>query len=157
MRDSGRPLIVPDTIAYSGWVRFPETAWIRSHAGAPIRVRGEVVGFLTASSALPGFFDPSRADALQAFADSASLAIENARLYEETVRRNRELALLNRVTAASAASLEIEPILDTVCREMVSALGLAGAGAALIDEEKDNAVVVAEYWSPTWFYLFSPE
>ena len=148
MRDTGRPLVIPDTAAYPGWVRFPETAWIRSYAGAPIRVRGEVVGFLTASSALPGFFDPSRADALQAFADSASLAIENARLYEETVRRNRELALLNRVTAASAASLEIEPILDTVCREMVSALGLAGAGAALIDEEKDNAVVVAEYWSP---------
>jgi PAS domain S-box-containing protein len=148
MRDSGRPLVVPDTAAYSGWVRFPQTAWIRSHAGAPIRVRGEVVGFLLASSASPGFFNPSHADPLQAFADSASLAVQNARLYEETVRRNRELALLNRVVAASAASDEIEPILEMVCRELVSALGLAGAGAALIDEARDQAAVVAEYLSP---------
>ncbi|MBN1138541.1 MAG: GAF domain-containing protein [Anaerolineae bacterium] len=148
MRDSGKPLIVPDTAAYSGWVRFPETAWIRSHAGAPIRVRGVVVGFLLASSASPGFFDSSHAEPLQAFANSASLAIEHARLYEEAVRRNRELALLNRVAAASAASHDIEPILEVVCRELLSALGLAGAGAALIDEEKDQAVVVVECWSP---------
>jgi len=148
MRDSGRPFIVPDTAAYSGWVRFPETAWIRSHAGAPIQVRGEVVGFLLASSASPGFFNPSHADPLQAFADSASVAIENARLYEETVRRNRELALINRVVAASAASQEIEPILEMVCRELVSAFDLAIAGAALFDEVKGVAVVVADYLSP---------
>jgi PAS domain S-box-containing protein len=148
MRDSGRPLIVPDTAAYPGWVRFPETAWIRSHAGAPIQVRGEVVGFLLASSASPGFFDPSHAGPLQAFADSASLAVENARLYEETVRRNRELALLNRVVAASAASQEIEPILEMVCRELVPALDLAIAGASVIDETKGEAAIVAEYMSP---------
>lgn len=148
MRDSGRPLIVPDTAAYPGWVRFPETSWIRSNAGAPIRVRGEVVGFLLASSASPGFFNLSHADSLQAFADSASLAIENARLYEEAVQRNRELALLNRVVAASAASNEIEPILETVCRELVSAFDLAIAGASIIDEEKGEGAVVASCLSP---------
>ncbi len=148
MRDSGRPLIIPDTAAYSGWVRFPQTAWIRSHAGAPIRVKGEVVGFLLASSASPGFFNPSHADPLQAFADSASLAFENARLYEETVQRNRELALLNRVVAASAASNEIEPILETVCRELVSAFDLTIAGASVVDEAKGEGIVVATYLSP---------
>ncbi len=80
--------------------------------------------------------------------DSASLALENARLYEETVQRNRELALLNRVVAASAASDEIEPILETVCRELVSAFDLAIAGAALLDEAEGQAAVVADYLSP---------
>jgi two-component system cell cycle sensor histidine kinase/response regulator CckA len=148
IRDGGRPLVVPDTGAYPGWVHIPETAWISSHASAPIRVRDEVVGFLMVDSASPGFFDPSDADPLQAFADSASLAIENARLYEEAVRRNRELASLNRIVAASAASHEIEPILDMVCRELVSALDLAIAGASVVDEAKGEAAMVTAYLSP---------
>jgi PAS domain S-box-containing protein len=40
---------------------------------------------------------------------------ERKRAEEEIRRRNRELILLNRVIAASAASLELEAILETVC------------------------------------------
>ena len=63
----------------------------------------------------------------------------------ETRRRNRELALLNQVIAASAAGLEAEAVLDLACRELALAFDLPYANAALLDEEKVIARVVADY------------
>jgi PAS domain S-box-containing protein len=59
--------------------------------------------------------------------------------------RNRELALLNRVIAASSAGQSIERILEVVCRELALAFGVPQSAAALFNEEKTEAVVVAEY------------
>ena len=66
---------------------------------------------------------------------------------EEIRRRNQELALLNRVIAASAASLEPEAILDTVCRELAQTLAVPQAGAVMLTTDK-MLQIVAEYISP---------
>jgi two-component system cell cycle sensor histidine kinase/response regulator CckA len=59
--------------------------------------------------------------------------------------RNRELALLNQIIAASATSLEPGPVLDTVCRELVDALEVPYVAAALLNEEKTSARIIAEH------------
>ncbi len=64
---------------------------------------------------------------------------------EEKIRRhNRELELLNRVIAASTSDLGPEAILEAGCRELAQAFEVPQA-AALLNEEKTTAVVVAEY------------
>ncbi|MFQ5578073.1 MAG: PAS domain S-box protein, partial [Anaerolineae bacterium] len=70
---------------------------------------------------------------------------ERKRTEKEIRRRNRELALLNRVIAASAASLEPEDVLEMACRELALAFDVPQAVAALLNEEKTAAVAVAEY------------
>jgi PAS domain S-box-containing protein len=64
---------------------------------------------------------------------------------EEIRRRNRDLAVLNRVIAASASIDSIEPILEIVCRELAQALELPYAVAALTNRDRSIATVVAEY------------
>jgi len=66
---------------------------------------------------------------------------------EELHRRNRELALLNRIIAASAATpgKDQEAILEVVCRELALALNVPHAVAALLDKMKTTITVVAEY------------
>jgi len=72
--------------------------------------------------------------------------ITDRRLAEAEIRRrNRELALLNRVIAATAASRDIESILEIACRELALALDVPQAAAAIINEEGTAAVVIAEY------------
>jgi signal transduction histidine kinase len=66
-------------------------------------------------------------------------------LYAEARRRNRELALLNRVIAASAASQEIETILEMVCRELARIFDLPQAAAGLLSEDRTEVIVVADY------------
>jgi len=68
---------------------------------------------------------------------------------EEIRRRNRELALLNRIIAASAAtpSKDQEAILEVACRELALAFKLPHATATLLDQKKTTATVAAEYSS----------
>ena len=64
---------------------------------------------------------------------------------EKFQRRTRELTLLNRVIAASVASMELEHIMEKTCRELALAFEVPQAAAFLLNEEKTEATVVAEF------------
>ncbi len=103
MIEADKAMIISDTRVYPGWVSAPEQAWVRSYAGAPIRVRGVVVGLLNVDSATPDFFTSQHADILCAFAGHAAVALENARLYRAT---QQELVERKRTERALRASEE---------------------------------------------------
>lgn len=98
MEQSGRPLAIPDTEGHPNWTAIPETEWVKSYAGAPLRFRGKTIGFLNLCSERAGAYSQQDAQSLQVFADQAAVAIENARLYaqaqdEITDRKRAERAL----------------------------------------------------------------
>jgi PAS domain S-box-containing protein len=62
----------------------------------------------------------------------------------EIQQRNRELALLNQVIAASTLSGEPEIFLEVVCRELVQAFDLSRVNVMLFERENTEAVIVAE-------------
>ena len=90
MQETGRPVVIPDTSSYPGWLKAAGMAWVRSYAAAPIRVRDRIIGFLNVDSATPGFFDRAHADRLSAFADQASLALANAELFRIVEQGKRD-------------------------------------------------------------------
>ncbi len=120
MIEAGQPRIVSDTSAYPGWLAWPEMRWLRSYVGAPIVVRGAVVGFLNLDSATPHFFTEEHAHRLRTFADQAAIALQNAELYQETVRSYDRLALAYRagVALAQIGSEEMlrQEIVQWACR-----------------------------------------
>jgi two-component system cell cycle sensor histidine kinase/response regulator CckA len=63
---------------------------------------------------------------------------------EKLRRRNRELALLNQVIAASATNPDPESVLDIACRELARAFEVYRVTVALFNEERTAATVVAE-------------
>lgn len=89
MYESGRPLVIPDTARSPYWTVCPETRWVRSYAGAPIRVQGKVIGFLNLDVDIPNYYNQTHADRLQAFADQAGVAIHNAQLLTD-LRKSRD-------------------------------------------------------------------
>jgi len=94
----------------------------------PIRLRGEPIGVLEFSDE-----DASRAwsederDLVEALADQAALALENARLFEETQSRAQREQLINEITARVRASTNIETILRTTAEELAKTLNLPRA------------------------------
>jgi signal transduction histidine kinase len=93
MQKIGQPVAIPYVERDEEWVYSrPEHTWIKSYAGAPIRIQGQVVGFLNVNSTTPGFFNQAHAEQLQAFADQAAIAIQNARLYRQAQEELAERA-----------------------------------------------------------------
>lgn len=63
-------------------------------------------------------------------------------------RRNRELTLLNQIIAASSADMEFETVLNITCKELAVAFDAPRATAALFDQNKKKAQIVARYRNP---------
>jgi PAS domain S-box-containing protein len=145
MVETGMPLIIPDTQTYPQWVDIPETRWIRSYAGVPIRVKGETVGFLNLNSVTPGFYTPAYAEGLQAFASQVAVAIENARMYEEIKTRRRYLETLLQVNATLRSTLPLNEVLSTITRGTGETLGYVGSLILLPDAMGDRLIVGAAW------------
>jgi len=62
---------------------LPGAGWIRSFIGAPIKRKDKLLGFLNLDAATPNFFETKHLSRLQALANQAAIAIENAQLFKE--------------------------------------------------------------------------
>jgi PAS domain S-box-containing protein len=91
MIETGQARLIMDVRGDPNWIEVAETAWIRSSIATPIQAHGQVIGFLHLDSATPNHFTAQDIEVLEAFANQAAIAIENAQLYEETRRSNIEL------------------------------------------------------------------
>ncbi|HOG46688.1 MAG TPA: GAF domain-containing protein [Anaerolineae bacterium] len=92
------PLIINDIKTENPEVQLPEGLQVRALIGVPLVVRGAARGILAMGKVEPGFY---RRDDLQnavAFANQAAIAIENARLYRETIDEKRKTETILRET-----------------------------------------------------------
>jgi signal transduction histidine kinase len=87
---SGEPLLVPDVRREPRYTSLPQAGEIRSEVAVPLKARERVVGVMHAQSDRLDAFDESDVVVLQALADQAAVAIENATLYEQA----QQLAVL---------------------------------------------------------------
>jgi signal transduction histidine kinase len=95
MVETGEPVVIHDIHADPCWIHVPGTERLRSYAGAPIRARGETIGFLAVQSITPGHFEWTDAQRLRAFADQTAIALENARLFEDARTTAKRLQTLS--------------------------------------------------------------
>lgn len=92
---------------------------MRSFLGVPIVLRGVAYGnlYLTEKGGREDFGDEDL-ELVQLLAAQAAVAIENARLYENSTRWLRQLESLNEVGNALASELELDPLLSLVARRL---------------------------------------
>ncbi len=91
----------------------------RSAILVPLRVEGFVVGALALLSIQPNAFSPDDEPLFRSLADHMSLALHNARLYEESQRRIAELTALQEVAAQVTATLDLRQALETVAQRLM--------------------------------------
>ena len=123
--ETGQALIIPNTDLDANWIRFDRSSWIKSYAGAPIFRRGEIVGFINVNSSIPGFYSPKVGIILQAFANQAAIALENARLYQNVHDQMNEANTLYRairplINAAEDVKMLAQQITVSVTQEFAS-------------------------------------
>lgn len=85
------PYIVADTYIDNLHVNNPDLPRTRSELALPLKVHGKVIGVLDVQSTEPSAYNQDDVKILSILSDQVALAIQNARLLEESQRMLREL------------------------------------------------------------------
>jgi PAS domain S-box-containing protein len=116
--ETREPLLINEGVAeasvqYGSWVSTGELS--KSVLFVPLVTGGSVTGVISLQNIdREHAFSEADVRLLTTLAGSLSVALDNARLVDETRRRNAELALINSVQEALAGELELQAIYDSV-------------------------------------------
>ena len=90
----------------------------------PVKLRGEVIGILHIESADPlREWQQDDVSLVQAVAERAAFAMENARLFQDARRRAAKERLISEATSRISSAFNVENILRTTAEELERVLG----------------------------------
>ncbi len=139
-----KPALVPDTSKDDRWLRRADDSANKSGAKSaicvPLMARDRLVGVLTLVHSVPNAFNEQHLELMQAIADQASVAVLNARLYNESQRTARVMSALAEGAAAINASLEMPDVWRRVLNQTMQALQVETVALALIDNVSNDLV-----------------
>ena len=103
----------------------------------PLLVGDEVRGVISLQNVdREHAFSDSDVRLLQTLANSMSVALENARLFDETQRRTRETAALAEVGRDISSTLDLATVMDRIARHAKDLLGADNSAIFLPDAER---------------------
>ena len=114
--ENGNPLAILDVAKDARWnssAASSPTEFV-SYLGAPLQIKNRVMGVIDVMTRAPREFTPEEIDFLTALAARASIAIQNARLLEETQQRAMELQVLRQASLSLNSSLDLTEVLNAI-------------------------------------------
>jgi GAF domain-containing protein len=145
----GEPAIIPDTEDLAHLPIIRERARERGYRSAlfvPLMNGGVPIGTLSVTRAEPGAFADHHVQLLQTFADQAVIAIENARLFNETQEAlERQTATADILKVIASSPSDVQPVFDTIVH---SANRLIGGFSTAVFRYGDGKIHLAAF-TPT--------
>ncbi|MBK7562008.1 MAG: GAF domain-containing protein [Chitinophagaceae bacterium] len=134
---------VPKAVAEFGMKVVPGTEMPKSILFMPLKVADKVTGYVSLQNIdVENAFSFSDVRLLSTLSNSMSVALENARLFDETNRllketeqRTAELAIINSVQGGLASKLEIQSIYDLVGDKIRDVFDTQGICISLYDRK----------------------
>jgi GAF domain-containing protein len=117
--------------------------YYRALLAVPLAVRGRMHGAITLYYRRPREFSTEDVQLAEAFADQTALAIENARLYTQTIRRSRDLEALYRADEALHRSLRLDQVLQALVDVAADVLESDATSVLVWDEQREHLVAGA--------------
>jgi signal transduction histidine kinase len=127
------PIHIPDLAASPGVDESGLTVVLtrfgyRALLALPLVRAGQLIGGLVICRKAPGEIPRDVIDFLTTFAAQSALAIQNARLYAETKRREWEATKLYAISSQLASNLDAGQVLDLITAETIGLLGCDASG-----------------------------
>jgi GAF domain-containing protein len=107
----------------------------------PVQVREHTIGTVNAHKpGGAGSWTSEEVELMKTLTEQLSVALESARLYQDTQRRAAQERVIGEVTARMRESLDIEKVLQTATEELYQVLGLRDLAISLTMAEPVGAV-----------------
>lgn len=122
---NAEPVYAPDVQADSRYI--PSESRTRSELAIPLQVGGQVIGVVDLQSPQPNAFDEQARRIVAAYAERAALALQTARLHEQTELQLQRLTALRAIDTAITASLDLNLTLRVFLEQVTSQLKVDAA------------------------------
>ena len=142
--DTGEPLVINERFTERANELGPAPNWGEggdplSAVYVPLVVGGEAIGRITLQNIdRENAFTEADVSLLTTLAGSLSVALDNARLFEETRQRNAELALINDVQRGLAENLEMQAMYDLVGERLAQIFDAQTVDIGVVDTAADQ-------------------
>lgn len=142
-----QPLLVPDVDTRTDIQPdiLPGELPFKSYLGHPLLSTEGLLGVLVLVHDIADAFDEDDLMLLESLAGQASIAIRNARLFEETQRKTQKLAALNEVASVINQPLSLAEIMDRAIKKVIEVTESAAGGIRLLDPASGELVIVASH------------
>ncbi len=140
MTRTGQAIPVGDVrsdLRFSSLVEPRYLSWL----GVPLIAKGQVIGVIAVEKTEPHYYNNELTQLATTFASQAAVAIDNANLFEESVRRavelderSQRLGLLNQFSAELGGSLNADQVLRLTANQMLKAMLADRAMVILLDK-----------------------
>jgi PAS domain S-box-containing protein len=140
IKRTGRPVILPDAQKDPRFKNWGDSAMVHGWMAVPLVTRGRVIGSITLDSYEPSAYDGAIVETAMAFANQAAAGIENARLYDETQRRLKELEIINRVSTSLRMTQSLNEMLSILLSEALRLVDTPHGSIWLYDHANDKLV-----------------
>jgi GAF domain-containing protein/CheY-like chemotaxis protein/anti-sigma regulatory factor (Ser/Thr protein kinase) len=114
------------------------TAVTQSMLVVPLIISGSVFGAIDLQDKRPNIFKESDLRLLTTLANSMTVALENARLFEETQRHAREMSALTEVGSDISATLDLSDVLERIAAHALDLLDVSDSALFLPDESGET-------------------
>lgn len=138
--ETGQPLIIEDVNEQGGslYPNYQQRNNLISFMGVPVIYREQIIGVLSVMTNYRRQFTNDEMLLLAGLADQAATALENARLFEEREQRISELTIINRISAAVNASLDIYELIERLHQGISEIIDTSTSLIALYDEASNT-------------------
>jgi len=110
--------------------------------GVPLIVREMIIGTMTIGSSDPEVhFQQSGIDLLYTFAHQAAIAIGNAKLYEDSLEKIKQLTTLYEIGKTLSSTLDLDELFKKALELLKDRWGYVLGGIFFLDKEKDELYI----------------
>jgi PAS domain S-box-containing protein len=129
----------------------------RSLIAVPLLVGEQVIGVLEVVNKLSdGLFDPGDVNLLESMAGSAAVSVVNARLFDQSQRRVKELGTLLNASEAASSTLQFSQVLESIVRNLSAGLEVDRCSILAWNPDKARIESLAELADSHWDPALAP-
>lgn len=116
-----------------------------SWLGVPVAADDRILGIIAVQSQTPRAYDHRHLKLLTTIAAQAAVTIRNAQLYSAMRQRAAELAILNSISTAVGATLNLDRVLQIITTSIGRVTGCSKAAIFLMDETGNELYLAQSY------------
>ena len=136
------PVLYKDYEHHPNRLKELDSYHIEEVLGVPLIVREMIIGTMTIGSSDPEVhFQQKEIDLLYNFAHQAAIAIGNAKLYQDSLAKIRQLTTLYEIGKTLSSTLDLDDLFKKALELLKDRLGYTACGILLLDREKDELYI----------------